>query len=153
MTNTMKSIFQKSDTEDFISRINKLTSSSPAQWGKMNVTQMLAHCRQPLRVATGELQLKRGLAGILFGGIAKKKMTGPGDFSRNLPTDPSFIIHDGREFETEKSALVELIRRFTNTGPSIITGEIHPFFGRMTTAQWDILQTKHLDHHLRQFGV
>jgi len=29
----------------------------------------------------------------------------------------------------------------------------HPFFGKMTAKQWGILAHKHVDHHLRQFGV
>ena len=29
----------------------------------------------------------------------------------------------------------------------------HPIFGAFTHQQWGQLQYKHLDHHLRQFGV
>ena len=29
----------------------------------------------------------------------------------------------------------------------------HPFFGRLSRRSWGVLGYKHLDHHLRQFGV
>jgi len=29
----------------------------------------------------------------------------------------------------------------------------HPLFGAFTSQQWGQMQYKHLDHHLRQFGV
>ena len=29
----------------------------------------------------------------------------------------------------------------------------HPMFGKFTKQQWGQMQYKHLDHHLRQFGV
>jgi hypothetical protein len=46
-----------------------------------------------------------------------------------------------------------LIDRFTAAGPTGCTTSPHSFFGRLTPEQWAILTFKHLDHHLRQFGV
>ena len=149
----MKSIFNAAHAQEYIGRINKLTPQSQALWGKMNVSQMLAHCQQPLRVALGELKLKRGLMGILFGSWAKKKLTGPEEFSKNMPTDKSFLVKDERSFEKEKEGLINLINRFNQGGVAALTREPHPFFGSMTPEQWDILQSKHLDHHLKQFGA
>ena len=41
----MKSIFEKEIRDGLINRINSLTENSQAQWGKMNVYQMIRHCR------------------------------------------------------------------------------------------------------------
>ncbi len=65
-----------------IARINQLTQDAPRQWGKMNVAQMIAHIQRPLKVAFGELKLKKSLVGILFGAIAKK----------HLPIDKIFKV-------------------------------------------------------------
>jgi hypothetical protein len=35
----------------------------------------------------------------------------------------------------------------------VLTSAPHPFFGPMTQQEWETLMWKHLDHHLRQFGV
>ena len=150
----MKSLFKVSDNAEVIARINKLSNTTPAQWGKMDVAQMLKHCQAPLKVAFNELEVKRGLMGILFGGMIRKNLVkDEKPFDRNLPTDKSFLVADKREFLKERENLVALISRFGQAGPQGIPSKLHPFFGKMTAQEWDILQWKHIDHHLRQFGV
>lgn len=148
----MQSLFNAADNDKIVERINKLTSSSVGQWGKMNVGQMLAHCIQPLLVAKGELQLKRGLMGFLFGKVAKKKFL-ENDFTKNLPTDKNFVITSEKDFETEKQKLLSLIDSFKTQGTSFIKNLNHSFFGKMTPDEWAVMMWRHLDHHLRQFGV
>ena len=63
----MKSLFNHKESKEIIQRINQLKPASKAEWGKMNVAQMVAHAQTPLKVAFGEIKLKRGLIGILFG--------------------------------------------------------------------------------------
>jgi len=149
----MKSLFDRNDNQEIINRLSKLTSGSQAQWGKMNVGQMLAHCKVPLQGALGDVIPKRSFIGRLIGGIAKKQVLGDEPFKQGLPTDKSFVITDKREFEQERSALAKLVQRFQAVGHSGMSEEPHPFFGRMSAQDWDKLMWKHLDHHLRQFGV
>jgi len=149
----MKSVFNPSVTKEIIDRIESLTPDAQAEWGKMNVAQMLAHAQEPLKVACGELKLKRGFIGILFGSLAKKSLLKKEPFKKHLPTDPNFIVKDNRNFEEEKDKLISLVNRFAKDGPEGITKDPHPFFGKLTVEEWDTLQWKHLDHHLRQFGV
>jgi hypothetical protein len=149
----MKSIFNTSDNQEFIQRIHKLTPETQALWGKMNVSQMLYHCARPLQAATGELKVKRGLVSFIFGKMAKKKFTGEAMFTKNLPTDKRFIPTNTPDFNEEKKRLTDMLNKFLQTGKGIISDEPHPFFGRLTADEWDIIQAKHLDHHLSQFGV
>lgn len=150
----MKSLFNKEHNNEIVERINKLSVSSNAQWGKMNVSQMLAHCQVPLQAAYGEVKLKRGLMGVLFGGMVRKKLTANEErFQKNLPTDKAFIMREEKNFESEKAKLIPLVKRFAEQGSSGITKAPHPFFGKMTSEEWDKIQMKHLDHHLRQFGA
>jgi hypothetical protein len=114
---------------------------------------MLAHVQRPLRVAFGELKLKRTLVGILFGGIARKKLTSNEPWKKNLPTDTNFIVKGHHNIDDEKKNLIVLVQRFAQAGPGGISHEPHPFFGKLTTQEWDALMWKHLDHHLKQFGV
>lgn len=120
----------------------------------MNVSQMLAHASAPLKMAYGEAKgSKRGLIGILFGGMMKRKYVGGAPFGKNLPTDRTFVFVDERNFEEEKQRLIAQVQRFTKDGPDKITKDQHPFFGEMSPQEWDIIQYKHLDHHLSQFGA
>lgn len=150
----MKSLFNKENSEEFISRIYKLSAGSQANWGKMNVSQMLHHCQKPLEIATGDLTPKTNrIIKFLFGKSAKKQLIRDPEFKRNLPTFPEAKIADRRVFETEKTRLISLIENFQAKGPAGLTKKPHPFFGELSVEEWDTLQVKHLDHHLRQFGI
>jgi hypothetical protein len=149
----MKSLFVEQDFNEILERFNKLTPSTQHQWGKMNVSQMLAHCAVPLQLAIGDSFQKRTLMGYIFGNMVKKKLTGDDKpFRKNSPTDKRFVVSDERNFDEEKQKLISIIRRFNSAGPAGLK-EDHPFFGKMSPEQWDTLMWKHLDHHLRQFGV
>jgi hypothetical protein len=149
----MKDLFNPHDNQEIIERIDKLHPAAHAQWGKMHVAQMLAHAQAPLRCAFGEVKYKRSLLGIFVGRIALKKLTSGKPWEHSLPTNPGFVVADEREFEKEKKQLTALVQRFTQSGPSAITKEAHPFFGKMSPQEWSSLQWNHLNHHLTQFGV
>lgn len=51
------------------------------------------------------------------------------------------------------SGPMEWADRFAAAGPKGCTTHPHTFFGRLTPEEWATLMYKHLDHHLRQFGV
>ncbi len=148
----MDSLFTEQGAQKIIDRILRLDSARAAEWGKMSSAQMIAHAQRPLQVAQGELQLNQGLIGLLFGKMLKKKFAGPEPFKKNLPTAPQFLIKDQPDFMTERSKLIRLLEDFTKHKEQTINSK-HPFFGKMTAEEWDHLQWKHLDHHLRQFGV
>jgi hypothetical protein len=148
----MKKLSNQEANQHMVARINSLSDQTPARWGKMNVTQMLQHCQVGLNVAFGDIKLKRGFFAILIGGIAKKMALGSVPFKKNLPTDKAFIIQLPGNFEEEKSGLIQLVREFAT--PDVkLTPNPHPLFGKLSKEEWDILMWKHLDHHLRQFGV
>jgi hypothetical protein len=148
-----KTLVLPADRDEVLARIAHLRADSPPQWGKMNAAQMLAHCQVPLRVATGEQTIRRGLVGILFGGLARKSLTKPEPFGKNLPTEKTFRVLDARDCDRERAALTALVRAFGERGAAGLTKEPHPFFGKLETWEWEALMWKHLDHHLRQFAV
>lgn len=149
----MKNLFDPEANGSIITRINQLTANDHPGWGKMNVSQMLFHCTVPLKVAFGEVKLKRSLVGWLFGGWAKRSMVNEKPFGKNLPTDKNFLAWNNPAFEEERQKLLTIVQKFIDPGEDGITTQPHPFFGKMTKEEWGILSYKHLDHHLRQFGV
>jgi hypothetical protein len=149
----MESLFNASGAEHFISRINKLTPQSQPQWGKMDVAQMLTHCQKFIQVALGELKADvNPLLALLFGRAAKKSLLNGKPFKKNLPTLKEAVITDPRKFDEEKNALIAVIRKFHSDRGSRVPAR-HPFFGKLAPHEWDLLQAKHLDHHLQQFGA
>ena len=149
----MNSLFDPRDLAAMLARIESLRPDSARHWGKMSVAQMLAHCQQPLRVALGELPLRRSLIGFLFGRMAKKQLLAAKPWKQGMPTAPEFRITDAREFAAEQRSLLALVQRFGEAGPAALTKLPHPFFGPLSTDEWQALQWRHLDHHLRQFGA
>ena len=148
----MNHLFEVETASRIIARLNQLQPTSTPLWGKMNVSQMLAHCQAPMQVYFGDLKLRRGLIGILFGKMAKKSLFTDKPWKKGLPTAKEFVVADARDFEMERSTLIGLIQRFNNEGPGLPDSP-HPFFGKMTANEWAMLGYKHMDHHLRQFGV
>ena len=149
----MTSIYNKTDNEIIISRINKLTFESKPNWGKMTVDQMLSHCQDPMDVAFGTLQLRTNFFMQLIGKFFKNKIINSAEFKKNSPTAPDFIRKGNYDFERTKKELIEKIERFSVLGKKAIKITKHPFFGEMSFAEWDKLQSMHLEHHLKQFSV
>jgi hypothetical protein len=118
----------------------------------MSAAQMVAHCAAGLELAAGDRRPPRALMGRVIGWIIKPLVLGnDGPMRRNAPT--MIAEHDERDLGTERERLCGLIDRFAAAGPEGCTRYPHSFFGRLTSEEWATLMYKHLDHHLRQFGV
>lgn len=52
----MENLYQKQTYDSVIDRLNKLTPSSQRLWGKMEVAQMLAHCKEAFKVPLSKNQ-------------------------------------------------------------------------------------------------
>ena len=149
----MQNLFDTNTFTETVARLNKIKPEDAAQWGKMNVAQMLAHCKEAFKVPLSEKKLPRLFIGRIFGPFIKTKLYNESPWKQNLPTSPNFRITDTRDFNLEKEELLNLVNKFYAAGPMGITKYPHPVFGSFTPEQWGKSMFKHLDHHLRQFGV
>jgi hypothetical protein len=147
-------MYQPSDVEEIRNRLARLQPDSPRQWGAMSAPQAMAHCATSMEWVVGDrIPPRMGLPSILGRMIKSKALSGDAPFRRNSPTAKELVITDERDFNAERNRLTVLIDRFAAAGPAGCTKHPHTFFGRMTPDEWAILTYKHLDHHLRQFGV
>ncbi|MCK0159626.1 DUF1569 domain-containing protein [Allomuricauda sp. F6463D] len=150
----MKSIFDQNTREQLILRIEQINEESKAQWGKMNVSQMLKHNTywNGWMLGTEDHIYKQAFMGKLFGKIALNRMIkNDKPLDKNIPTSDQFKVKafDG-DMELEKSEWIALIKAYENyNNPRFI----HDFFGKMSRDQIGVLVYKHTDHHLRQFGL
>ena len=149
----MQSLFDADTYNSITERINKLTPTTERQWGKMNVAQMLAHCKEAFRVPLSEKPMPRMWLGLLLGWAFKSKLYNDVPWKKNLPTAPNFIIKDERDFNKEKHELMEMVHQFYTKGAGEVGKFPHPMFGTFTPEQWGMSMYKHLDHHLQQFAV
>ena len=150
----MKTLSDPQCKQEILSRVRKVRADSPRQWGKMNAAQAVAHSAASMEWAVGDRTPPRMVLASLLGRVIKKKVLGnDAPFRRNSPTAPDPIVPGQPNIDIERNRLIALIDRFTSSGPSGCTKDPHSFFGPLTPDEWAILTYKHLDHHLRQFGV
>ena len=116
----------------------------------MSVGQMLWHVNQAMETALGRVQPDpKGLpipAPVMRFLVLKMPWT------KNAPTNKAFIPTTQHDFDTEiarcRALVTEIAARPIESAPPM-----HPVFGQMTGQQQSQLHAKHLDHHLKQFGV
>jgi len=114
---------------------------------------MLRHCAVALGDVLGQRPVKQAFLGKLVTPLIRGRIFGDKPFRRDAPTDPTYVVSDSQDFEVERSRLATLIDRVVQRGVARTDGMIHPVFGRLKGEEWGRLVYKHLDHHLRQFGV
>ena len=151
---SMKNLFDKAIADQLKQRLDRLQIDSERQWGKMSAAEALAHCASGLEMAMGEIRPPRALIGRLLGSLIKPRVVGSDEeLRRNSPTIRELLVRGEHNLDAERARLWALIDRFVSGAPSVCTAHPHPFFGSLTPAEWAVLMYKHLDHHLRQFGV
>lgn len=149
----MKTIFEERTVQELFDRIDHLSNTSERQWGKMTATQAMEHTARALEMALGDKPVKQLLIGKLISPFFKKSFLGEKQMPKNAPTRSTFIVKEEPDFEATRERLKATIISFQNAGESGTDGKIHGFFGVLTGRQWGETQYKHVDHHLRQFGV
>lgn len=149
----MNSLYENKHAAEMIERINQLKPHTKPQWGKMQAAQMLAHCSAFQDIPMGNSFPARGLLGRLVGRLAKPVFYNDKPLPLNMSTIPDIEIKDERNFIEEQNKLKDKIIAFQSDGPANCSSHPHPFFGPLTPGQWGQGLYKHLDHHLKQFGV
>lgn len=154
----MHNIFDRSVCDAHIARIQKLTADTRPQWGRMNAAQMLAHVSKAYEMVcdpnyAATHKRPNGLVRFLLKSFLKPIVVGPKPYKQNSGTAPDFVVKDQRDLEVERKRLIGYIDHVQRLGAQHFDGKDNHSFGVMTAQEWNNLFAKHLDHHLRQFGV
>jgi len=146
----MNTIFNDTDRNGLIERLQSLSPDSKALWGKMTVCQMLKHRRLNEEMLQGKKHYPRLFIGRLFGKMALNGiLKDDSQMKKNQPTHPELKIKGTGDFEQEKQQWLRLLSEYKHLGSADL---MHPFFGKMTRKQIGEFVYKHTDHHLRQFN-
>jgi len=151
---TLPDLFDAKDVAHTIARLHALAPDTPPQWGRMTVAQMLAHCCVAYEmVYTTTHPRPNALLRWVLRTFVKQGVVGPKPYPKSSPTAPAFRITDAREFDAERARLIAYLERVAGEGRGAFEGRASLSFGPLTASEWNMLFAKHLDHHLRQFGV
>lgn len=150
----MKTIRDEANRSSLIGRVNRLTGDETPLWGKMNVNQMMSHL-----VQAGELPFAASLPDrstfvsrtfikplILYVLPMPKKVKTSAEMNQQ---------ENGRkpeEFVADRSSVIDSIKKLGGV-PVDHECSYHPMFGKMSSNEWALIVHKHVDHHLKQFGV
>jgi hypothetical protein len=134
-------------------RIARLDPNVNPKWGRMTVHQMVGHLNDSFLVGTGERYASP--ATNLFTRTVVKwiALRTPVPWPKGTPTRPE--IEQGRggtppsDWERDRAELRASILAFAERQ----TFGVHPIFGEMAPRDWQSWGYRHVDHHLRQFGV
>jgi len=150
----VKTIFDRATYNEITGRLESLQPGARRQWGKMTAAQMLEHTARAAEMATGKRPLKQAFLGRMIGWIFRKDFVGEKPFTKNAPTAPDFIVTAmDPDLTSGKARLKTVLGELHALGEKGCDGNVHAFFGPMTGVEWGVTQYKHVDHHLRQFGV
>ena len=134
-------------------RIGKLEPDAARQWGRMTAHEMVCHLNDSFRVATGEKHASPDtnlFKRTVFKWAALHTSV---PWPHGVATRPELLQDHGGtppiDWMRDRSELQALISAFA-ARPSY---GFHPLFGEMSKADWLIWAYRHIDHHLRQFGV
>jgi hypothetical protein len=148
----MPSLFDARVRDVILGRIARLSSDRAPLWGRFSAPEMVCHVSSALRQSLSELDAGQPAGPFVRAPMnwlvihvlpwPKGKGKSPQEFLATKPTT----------WQTDVNALKELVHRFAARGPNAEWPQSRAF-GKISGHSWGVLQHKHLDHHLRQFGV
>lgn len=150
----LPNIFTKEISDQIIARINKLTPTSAPLFGKMNVGQMLAHCNVAYEMIYENKHKKpNGFTKFMLKAFVKKYVVNEVAYKPNGRTAPEFLITTEKEFDVEKTRLIDYINKTQQHGETFFEQKESNSFGVLNATEWNNMFYKHLNHHLGQFAV
>ena len=133
-------------------RIDGLAADTKPEWGTMTPAQMLAHCAEVQEVANGSRQLSgTPLPLRLLGPLIRRAVVSDRPYPKNTRTHPQYRQSEARDFDAEKQRLLSALEAFRRSENE--PAARHPLFGTLSHDERGRSSYKHLDHHLRQFGL
>jgi hypothetical protein len=117
----------------------------------MTPIQMLAHMADWMLMASGQIKTSSRGRALRYPPLKQLAIYWL-PFPRGVPTSPELISRAPSEWSIERASVRERVQSFGELTSKTQWPE-HPVFGKMTPRAWGVFGYRHLDHHLRQFGV
>ena len=131
-------------------RLRALRPDTERRFGKMSVSQMLWHVNEAMEVALGKKQAPKQKTPLP--GPVMKFLVLNVPWPKGAPTLPIFVATAEHNFEAERARCLRLIDELATKDLASDWPE-NAVFGRVCGRDVTRLHAKHLNHHLKQFGV
>jgi hypothetical protein len=151
---TQRTLASPETVEVLIGRLGRLTPSSPRRWGTMTPHEMLCHLGDSFAVVLDERPAARADTWVTRNVLRIIALHLPFQWPQGVATRPEVNPKEAgtkpAEFERDRQRVLDYVRGFPR--PDTRCGR-HPVFGALTRDEWLVWGYRHLDHHLRQFGL
>jgi hypothetical protein len=149
----MKTLWNDASRAAIAQRIDRLTPSTQPLWGRMNAGEMVTHCTHGMRMGLGEMETRPRQTIFRYWPL-KHLFVYWIPFPKKAPA-PREIVTRGKDVADWPFAVAQLHASLDQFSTRDRSGPwpVHPVFGRLDGRAWGALGWRHLDHHLRQFGV
>lgn len=151
------SIAAKTTLDQLIARLGRLVPESRGRWGTLTAPEMLCHLgdagesvlgrRTPPGASPGR-PLPRPIRWVM--------LYTPVPFPKGVETragvDPHREGSRPADFEADRARVIDGLRALAVATPGSLSTS-HFRFGTMSINDWQHWAYKHVDHHLRQFGL
>jgi Protein of unknown function (DUF1569) len=151
----MRSLATPGVVGDLEARIRRLTPETTRRWGSLTSHEMVCHLADSFRAMLGVREVSPvGSPWLTRTAMRLVALHAPIRFPKDVPTRPEVDPHRGGtapvSFDTDRRDLLDLLRRFVSPEARYA---IHPIFGALTRNECLVWGYRHVDHHLRQFGL
>ena len=151
---TKETIADSALRAEIIARLRRLEPVSRRQFGRMTPHQAICHLSDSFRAMmtpTNISAVSPPLPRVIMKWIA---LRAPMKWPAGVQTMPEVDQEIGGtrpvEFARDRQQLEALVEQFATQSRDF---QPHPMFGRMSANEWHRWGWRHMDHHLRQFGV
>jgi hypothetical protein len=151
-----RTLADRDSRAEVLARVRRLHPDSARRWGRMTAHHMLCHLTDGNRMAMGELGVAPERAWVPRSFVKWISLYTPVPWPKGLPTNPELDQdRDGTrpaDFAADVAALEATVERLAARAEG---GDWprHPNFGMMSRGDWLRWGYRHMDHHLRQFGL
>lgn len=147
----MKTIWNEPERTSLVSRLRTVREEMKPRWGRMSAAAMLSHLEASLRMALGELPARRARLRLTIFPL-KQLVIYVLPFPKGAPTLPELLVTSGLACDITAGHIERLLATLAGFTDEDHWPE-HPILGRLSHRALGHLMWKHMDHHLRQFGV
>lgn len=147
----MDTLFDPDVRREILNRVDELEPEFEPRWGGFSAPEMVCHCNAALQQGFGEHERDEASGPLSYwplNWLVIHILPWP----KGVKTDPNLLDISPGDWQDEVERLTTLIERFGKKGHDG-NWPPHGMFGDISGRSWGVVQYRHLDHHLRQFGV
>jgi hypothetical protein len=148
----MPTLFDPPTRAALLARLRRLTPDAPRRWGRMDAPRMVAHLSDQMRHTLGDTLCRPVPSLLRFAPLRHAAIHWIPWPRGRVQGPPDAFVTPPADWAADLEALVALVERVGARDPAG-PWPAHALFGPMTGRDWGVFCHKHVDHHLRQFGV